>query len=543
MSAYDNPTIIRDESAAMWSQGIASFGENFLRARALRDDKLLKEKEEQRKLQKESDEIIINQQVIKTNQAAKNQKEIGDAVNKISTVDVVLQEKAKANLATLYTKVGENNAKAATEVQGVDVINSNAKYSEQVNQYKDNSIGWLTKMQTNVTDYADMGPYDQTSVAWHGNTGLDRLINQTTCYASDPNNFSYRDKVKKDLTYNQDDPSDTTLDIQTNVGDRAELKKQLRLQYGGFVTNEQLETEVNDGIKNGYIIDDGSGNLSLKFNQKLGQATWDGTFFTKVPPGSKGEEWSKDQGNIIDPETKQPFKQYWVNAGAPEFSVVNAKGMGKGREGLVTTKYLNTKLIQDNTKVYYDARAESLLNSDLKDPTVYQSFIKLRLKQGSMSYEAFKNKYETPEDQKKFISNRLFELDLKDKLSNYSSRDATKEDVLAKRAKIEKVDTVWYQKSEPDIVAKKENDKVEQLTPQQKLNKAKLDANVKKVNTWLSNPSDTSSQPSPDGSVNLFYDPATKMWKVQRMTSGGLYEGSSTDTSYPDKATAAEKYF
>ena len=542
MSAYDNPTIIRDESAAMWSQGIASFGENFLKARALRDDKLLKEKEEQRKLQKESDEIIINQQVIKTNQAAKNQKEIGDAVNKISTVDIVLQEKAKANLATLYTKVGENNAKAATEVQGVDVINSNAKYSEQVNQYKDNSIGWLTKMQTNVTDYADMGPYDQTSVAWHGNTGLDRLINQTTCYASDPNNFSYRDKVKKDLTYNQDDPSDTTLDIQTNIGDRAELKKQLKLQYANSVTDEQLETEVNDGIKNGYIIDDGSGNLSLKFNQKLGQATWDGTFFTKVPNGSKGEEWSKDQGNIIDPETKEPFKQYWVNAGAPEFSVVNAKGMGKGREGLVTTKYLNTKLIQDNTKVFYDARAESLLNSDLKDPTVYQSFIKLRLKQGSMSLADFTNKYKTPEEQKKFISDKLFELDLDDKLSNYNSRPATKEDVEAKRAKIEKVDTVWYQKSEPNIVAKKE-EATNELTAQQKLNKAKLDAGVKKVNNWLKDPNDTSSQPSPDGSVNLFYDPATKMWKVQRMTSGGLYEGSSTDTAYPDKATAAEKYF
>ena len=542
MSAYDNPTIIRDESAAMWSQGIASFGENFLKARALRDDKLLKEKEEQRKLKKESDEIIINQQVIKTNQATKNQKEIGDAVNKISTVDIVLQEKAKSNLAALYTRVGENNAKAATEVQDAEVINSNAKYSEQVNQYKDNSIGWLTKMQTNVTDYADMGPYDQTSVAWHGNTGLDRLINQTTCYASDPNNFSYRDKVKKDLTYNQDDPSDTTLDIQTNIGDRAELKKQLKLQYANSVTDEQLETEVNDGIKNGYIIDDGSGNLSLKFNQKLGQATWDGTFFTKVPNGSKGEEWSKDQGNIIDPETKEPFKQYWVNAGAPEFSVVNAKGMGKGREGLVTTKYLNTKLIQDNTKVFYDARAESLLNSDLKDPTVYQSFIKLRLKQGSMSLADFTNKYKTPEEQKKFISDKLFELDLDDKLSNYNSRPATKEDVEAKRAKIEKVDTVWYQKSEPNIVAKKE-EATNELTAQQKLNKAKLDAGVKKVNNWLKDPNDTSSQPSPDGSVNLFYDPATKMWKVQRMTSGGLYEGSSTDTAYPDKATAAEKYF
>ena len=542
MSAYDNPTIIRDESAAMWSQGIASFGENFLKARALRDDKLLKEKEEQRKLKKESDEIIINQQVIKTNQATKNQKEIGDAVNKISTVDIVLQEKAKSNLAALYTRVGENNAKAATEVQDAEVINSNAKYSEQVNQYKDNSIGWLTKMQTNVTDYADMGPYDQTSVAWHGNTGLDRLINQTTCYASDPNNFGYRDKVKKDLTYNQDDPSDTTLDIQTNIGDRAELKKQLKLQYANSVTDEQLETEVNDGIKNGYIIDDGSGNLSLKFNQKLGQATWDGTFFTKVPNGSKGEEWSKDQGNIIDPETKEPFKQYWVNAGAPEFSVVNAKGMGKGREGLVTTKYLNTKLIQDNTKVFYDARAESLLNSDLKDPTVYQSFIKLRLKQGSMSLADFTNKYKTPEEQKKFISDKLFELDLDDKLSNYNSRPATKEDVEAKRAKIEKVDTVWYQKSEPNIVAKKE-EATNELTAQQKLNKAKLDAGVKKVNNWLKDPNDTSSQPSPDGSVNLFYDPATKMWKVQRMTSGGLYEGSSTDTAYPDKATAAEKYF
>jgi hypothetical protein len=183
------------------------------------------------------------------------------------------------------------------------------------------------------------------------------------------------------------------------------------------------------------------------------------------------------------------------------------------------------------------------LNSDLKDPTVYQSFIKLRLKQGSMSLADFTNKYKTPEEQKKFISDKLFELDLDDKLSNYNSRRATKEDVEAKRAKIEKVDTVWYQKSDPDIVAKKENDKVEQLTPQQKLNKAKLDAGVKKVNNWLKDPNDTSSQPSPDGSVNLFYDPATKMWKVQRMTSGGLYEGSSTDTSYPDKATAAEKYF
>jgi hypothetical protein len=52
-----------------------------------------------------------------------------------------------------------------------------------------------------------------------------------------------------------------------------------------------------------------------------------------------------------------------------------------------------------------------------------------------------------------------------------------------------------------------------------------------------------SSQPSPDGSVNLFYDAAMKMWKVQRMTSTGLYEGQERDTAYPDKATAAAKYF
>ena len=32
MSAYDNPTIIRDDSAMAWAQAIGSFGENFVQS-------------------------------------------------------------------------------------------------------------------------------------------------------------------------------------------------------------------------------------------------------------------------------------------------------------------------------------------------------------------------------------------------------------------------------------------------------------------------------------------------------------------------------
>ena len=88
--------------------------------------------------------------------------------------------------------------------------------------------------------------------------------------------------------------------------------------------------------------------------------------------------------------------------------------------------------------------------------TQLQSFLQTKLNRGNESLADWIKKYPTIEDQKKFISKSLFEIDMENKLSassdQYSNRPATEADVKAGRADAVG-ESVYYTQKAQEVAA------------------------------------------------------------------------------------------
>jgi hypothetical protein len=453
MSAYDNPTIIKDDSAMAWANGIASFGENFMKARAARQALDLQEKAYEDKLKAETKKTAIAIQSANIEQGLSNQKEIGAAVDQMekTKIDTVIQDQWKSNYAQLNEQKGDFNVLAKFTELNKDQIAEGAKFAESVAQFKDKSLSGLAANQTNVNEWATLSPRDRANTAFMGNTPLERKISEITLYSSNPANYNWKGKVDKKLYKENDNPANPGIEIITKV----DLAKDLK----GF-TVEELEKEASK--PNGSIIIDektvGDKTIkqySVRFKQKLGDPSWDGQFYHKVAEAPDPNKiWGKDQANIVN-DKGELNNSFIINPGNPVVTKEKVPGF-PNKENMVETTYVNVPEIRKNAKQYYDFGAEALLSSDLKDMTQLQSFLQTKLNRGNESLADWIKKYPTPEDQKKFISNKLFEIDMENKLTSsgdqYSNRPATEEDVKAGRADIVG-ESVYYTQKAQEVAA------------------------------------------------------------------------------------------
>ena len=447
MSAYDNPTIIKDDSAMAWAQGIASFGENFTKAFNARREQNLKEKAYEDKLKAETKKTAIAIQSANIEQSLSNQKEIGAAVDQMekTKIETVLQDQWKQGFAMRKEKVGMFKTQAQFTELDKDQMAEGTKYAEDVNQWKDKSLSGLAANQTNVNEWKTLSPRDRANTAFMGNTPLERKISEITLYSSDPSNYNWKGKVDKKLFDADDNPASPGIEIITKV----DLAKDLK----GF-TEEELQAEAKK--PNGAVIyNETDKQYSVRFKQKLGDPSWDGQFYHKVTDAPDSEKiWGKDQANILD--SKNGLNNNFIlNPGNPVVTKEKIKDF-PNKENEIETTYVNVPEIRKNAKMYYDAGAEALLSSDLKDMTQLQSFLQTKLNRGNESLADWIKQYPTIEDQKKFISTKLFEIDMENKLSSsadqYSNRPATEVDVKAGRA--DKVgESVYYTQKAKEVAA------------------------------------------------------------------------------------------
>ena len=447
MSAYDNPTIIKDDSAMAWAQGIASFGENFTKAFNARREQNLKEKAYEDKLKAETKKTAIAIQSANIEQSLSNQKEIGAAVDQMekTKIETALQDQWKQGFAMRKEKVGMFKTQAQFTELDKDQMAEGTKYAEDVNQWKDKSLSGLAANQTNVNEWKTLSPRDRANTAFMGNTPLERKISEITLYSSDPSNYNWKGKVDKKLFDADDNPASPGIEIITKV----DLAKDLK----GF-TEEELQAEAKK--PNGAVIyNETDKQYSVRFKQKLGDPSWDGQFYHKVTDAPDSEKiWGKDQANILD--SKNGLNNNFIlNPGNPVVTKEKIKDF-PNKENEIETTYVNVPEIRKNAKMYYDAGAEALLSSDLKDMTQLQSFLQTKLNRGNESLADWIKQYPTIEDQKKFISTKLFEIDMENKLSSsadqYSNRPATEADVKAGRA--DKVgESVYYTQKAKEVAA------------------------------------------------------------------------------------------
>jgi len=450
MSAYDNPTIIKDDSAMAWAQGIASFGENFTKAFNARREQNLKEKAYEDKLKAETKKTAIAIQSANIEQGLANQKEIGAAVDQMekTKIDTAFQDQFKQGFAMRKEKVGMFKTQAQFIELNKEQIAAGTKYAEDVNQWKDKSLAGFAANQTNVNEWKALSPRDRANTAFMGNTPLERKISEITLYSSDPSNYNWKGKVDKKLYDADDNPASPGIEIITKV----DLAKDLK----GF-TEEELQAEAKK--PNGAVIyNETDKQYSVRFKQKLGDPSWDGQFYHKVTDAPDSEKiWGKDQANILDPKTNGLNNNFILNPGNPVVTKEKIKDF-PNKENEIETTYVNVPSIRKNAKMYYDAGAEALLSSGLKDMTQLQSFLQTKLNRGNESLADWIKQYPTIEDQKKFISTKLFEIDMENKLSSssdqYSNRPATLEDVKAGRAD-EVGESVYYTQKAKEVAAPK----------------------------------------------------------------------------------------
>ena len=463
MSAYDNPTIIKDNSGMIYAQGIAKIGENFNKAMADNAARALEEKKYEAKLKKETEKNQLAIQTTSINQTLANQKEVGAAVDKIPAVDSALTNQFKTQFSELKKIEGENNTKAAFSVLTPEELSANNKFSESVAAYKDKTVPTLAAMQVNVTEWGSLGPRDRLNKAFFGATRLDRKISEITCYSSDPNNYDYKDKVTKTLYKEDDNPANPGLEVITKVDPAKDL--------AGF-TKEEIDAEAKK--KDGRIIyDETTGQYAVRFKQKLGTTTWDGNFYHTIPEVPDSDKiWGKTQANIVN-EKGELNNNFIINPGNPVITKEKIKDF-PNKENLVETTYLNMPAISGNAKMYYDAGARALLNSDLKDMAQLQAFLQNKLNRGNETLEEWVKQYPTAKAQEDFVSKKLFEIDVENKLGKqYSNRPATQADVDNKRA-MQVGDPVYYTQKSTTVATPKaeQSENGDEATAAQKSQKA-----------------------------------------------------------------------
>jgi len=444
MSAYDNPTIIKNDAALTWSQVGAGFTESFNKAMNAQLAIAAEERKYEAKLKKETDAAQIAKQTANTEQSMANMKETQAAVDTVKAAPPVLTNKFGKLYSKLLKKDGKNDVDGSLEVLSPERIEANDKFKIGTNQFKTKCQASFGPMASNIIEGKALGPREWANRDWNGTTKLDKKINEITYYASDDDNYSYNNKTNKDLYIEDEDPSKPVMEIITAVKRDKEL--------ADFSDEElKIEREKKDS---GLIYDETTKEYSLKFKQALGASTWDGTFFHKIPDATDSDKvWGKDQGNVLD-EKNGLRAEYIMNAGSPIISKEKIKDF-PNKEKMIETIYVNMPAMNKVLDQYYKAGATGLLNSDLKDKTLLQSFLRTKLYRGNEDLATWVAKFNTDVKQENFMKDKLLEIDTETKLgSNYKRRVAKEEDVTAKRAN--KVgDWVYYSQSEKIVATAK----------------------------------------------------------------------------------------
>ena len=310
MSAYDNPTIIKDDSALIWGQmagGIAqSFMQSFNAARQQREAR-----------EKDAKDQILSNQVFLSKSQYDNQAKMVKTDEELKKVGVDASGIDMYNKFKISTGeiIGDNDLSMARVVQSKEELTAKKAYSSQVaaaDTNLQNAMGGLYSDSEAIKS----GKINQTnmgSIRFNGDNVLSQAINRSTVMG---NTFLDPTKTTRDLIYNvKGDPSDMTLLITNKIGTKDDVLKFLKETNPGIrndkgaVDEAYFEQEFERGLKEktGYgIIEtkDKPGQYEFRFERKIDK-DWDGSLYSNVPQIEYGKSpvdagiYSKDGDNKI----------------------------------------------------------------------------------------------------------------------------------------------------------------------------------------------------------------------------------------------------
>lgn len=412
MSAYDNPTIIKNEAPMIWAQGIGSFAENFTQSfNVARKEKETKEKEaklEAEKKAKESEQLLINIQ--RTTAEIQN----ANAVDLNKTV-ASLPKELETSLTTQFSNnvqefgkiFGDASTKNETSVVGEDVKSVLAKKPIYL-QTRQNVINTFGAITSQVNSYGEDFKGDGSDVSIVGTNPIERMTNFYTLQGLNPKN-AISSKVTKNFTWDKEDPSKATLSVSTKFNSKNELMQALGKWTPGSKP-EDLDKMITNAGKS--ITSNEDGTYSLNFEKPIGNGNYDGMFYTKVPPVLSGDEFKN--ANIVD-EKNQFSTKYLLNT-----TNIPAKGYDSKRPGVKgywQGTEINMVAAENDLRPVVQARMEGLLNADFRDINVLQGFLTNKLKLGTDDTALILNAqdYNTKVN---LLTNQAMKVEIANKLGN-----------------------------------------------------------------------------------------------------------------------------
>jgi hypothetical protein len=436
MSAYDNPTIIKNDAPMIWAQSLGNAGQAFTESfNIARKEREAKEKEArldaERKAKEEKEQTISNQ-IYSSEERYKYQARMGkidDALTKAG-VSADGTELVNGFLVSTGEINGKNNVEIKTKVLSKEELDKKNAYAAQTAKGEEN----LTRVAGGLYSQAlaikngELNDTNINNIKFKGDNILDQTLNRVTAFA-----LAYPDNEKtiKKLDYDANgDPSKMTLHVTTKIGDYNTLIKNFKDTNPG-VSQEEIDTKINEGIGKGFIIKGDNDQYSINFKKDI-NSDYDGELYTKIPEIKYGEVpvttgvYSKENDIEVSPIYLKPTEY------------IDVEGNANLSKDQGTVKYQRTPIdieaIRMSLKPSLQAKAEGLIASSFQDPDTAD---------GILAKLGFGTNYQSKEFAK---------LDLATKVNLLAGKMEQKEvDNIIQKSQLKLVDGKYY-KMDPESI-------------------------------------------------------------------------------------------
>jgi hypothetical protein len=317
MSAYDNPTIIRDDSAMAWAQAFGSAGQAFTESfNVARKEREAKEKEkkleDERKAKADKEQSIKDQTLISDFEYKEQENTLKGAedLQKLGASSDALSLRNNFRISTSKI-VGKNNLEISKNVLSKEVLDEKNKYSSDVattNANLDKALGAVFSQTSEFRD-GKINRGDISNYVFNGDDLLTQGIGKAVFFGF---TFPKSSNITKDLEYDVNKPADARLNVQIPLNNIEELTE-VFLAANATALPEEIDEAIKTGITNGSIIPEGAvgkEKYTIKYNPKISEFT--GEFYTKIPEIGLGDTsttvgiYSKENDNKINNNYLKP---------------------------------------------------------------------------------------------------------------------------------------------------------------------------------------------------------------------------------------------
>lgn len=515
MSAYDNPTIIKDDSAMIYAQMLGTAGQTFTESfKAARKEREAKEKEarlEAEKKAKENRELTISRQKFyseNTARASEDASKTGASLEKAGVKPNIAKGLVDFRFKA-QTKIGNYNEEAAYTELPKGRAEEAAKFNENFN----NLWSWSTQMvgggasQMQAIANGDIGKTNAQNIEYIGDDDISRLQRAVISTKGSSG------LVSADLIYDLDKLEEgMSVDMSTKNISKEELENYIRGVNPNIISDKNtLQTFID---KNSDAIQaNNDGTYNIIYNQKVdGEKT--GEFYVIVPDAKKEKDLQTagiydNRDQLQESFFKSP--QYVKAEGNAGISTSEATVKVPKREiDMTTVDKLLTK--QANVTI------EGLLATELRDMNKLRGFGRMIGAWGAGTEAA-----------KEFV--KMNTKEQVDMLSKYII-DGYRTDIMRdNNIRFDKKENKYYQLDE---MALKEFDTKQKGTVTEAQQKAAIIANNAKIAKDQIESSSNLPIESPDGTSRI------RQYKgewVKENKSGGTW---LIDNAYPARKTKKE---